>query len=184
MHVSMSLSSQVHSAAAYSASASKKPQEAIFSTDKKLEIGLEDIEDRAAKIKVDMRNISYAELQDLIKTAVDEGLVPKDFIFPQPLPPNPFMTREEYANHKFDYLGQQESVFAFNKSQGEGTSNLNEVINILTQFHSPRSGSNAVGLSGSSNRSPLATIATQEWKQWTDEESVKQQRLAFLLKTA
>jgi len=86
MHVSMSLSSQVHSAAAYSARASKKPQEGIFSSDKKLEIGLEDIEDSAAKIKIDMRNISYAELQDLIKTAVDEGLVPKDFIFPQPLP--------------------------------------------------------------------------------------------------
>ena len=149
----------------------------------KRDIDLEAIESKRTLPKVDMRNISYAELQDLIKTAVDEGLVPKNFVFPQPLPPDPFMTREEYANHKFDYLGQQESVFAFNKSQGEGTSNLNEVINILTQFHSPRSGSNAVGLSGSSNRPPLATIATQEWKQWTDEESVKQQRLEFLLKT-
>ncbi|GLR63979.1 hypothetical protein [Marinospirillum insulare] len=164
MNVSMSLSSQVHSAAAYSASASKKPQEAIFSTDKKLEIGLEDIEDSAAKTKIDLRNASMNDLKELSKN-VD---FPDGFYFPLIIAPYYPIANEDYMNHKVDYLAHLESGAARSNKSAKW---FEDTLTALMPYHSPdASPAQAVSLN------PTA-------RPWTDDQVVEQQRLAFLLKT-
>lgn len=146
----------------------------------KRDIDFETLENQKKLPQVNMRNISYAEILELAEVASEQGLLPDGFAFPLPLPPNPWMSREEYYNYKHDYLGQREAVLAFNRSLGESDGGYAELVATVRKFHSPEVKDNFASLAQATGKPYLAK---QQEIPWANAENLEQERLEFLLKT-
>jgi len=88
--------------------------------------------------KVDMRNISLNEINELIRAGVD-GLLD---VMPWPgINLEQFKNdidgsyREQLANKKIDFLGQIERSISFEKSRGQSTNFLDNILSNLKQIH-------------------------------------------------
>ena len=140
----------------------------------KRDVELEDVEAKQAKKKLDLRNVSMKDLQELLAT-VD---FPPGLMLPIIIPPNVAIRTDDYMNHKVDYLAQLENAAA---RTGNNTKWFKDVLAVLKPYHSPSSNT-TVAESFKAKQESSNQVFEQEIL-WANTENLEQERLEFLLKT-